>query len=246
MGSFMIHINQVVDKIKRKLGLERGSVAKNTHCERFEVDNWVVSEFIIKKLAAVAGTHPFPVNELQLMVSAVCRFKPQQVFEWGTNIGKSARIFYETGKWFDIPLVVHSIDLPDDHEHQEHPGSKRGKMVRGYSNVMLYQGDGLDKSIELYKRNSELRTLVFIDGDHSYESVRRELAGVIDVMPNAVILLHDTFYQSEESGYNIGPHKAATELMELYSGKYKRVNTQLGLPGMTMLFPVNLLQSDLE
>jgi len=238
----MVKIKQVVNKVRRKLGFERGNVAKNRHCKMFEVDNWIISEFLVKKLTPIVGVHPFPITELHLMVSAVCRFKPQQVFEWGTNIGKSARIFHETGKWFDIPFVVHSIDLPDDHEHQEHPGSQRGKMVRGYRNVTLHQGDGLDKSIELYEQEPDLRTLVFIDGDHGYESVRRELEGVIKSMPNAVVLLHDTFYQSEESGYNIGPYKAVTELMELYSGKYKLLKTELGLPGMTMLFPVKLLQ----
>jgi len=237
----MAQMKRVVDKVKRKLGLERGSVAKNLHCERFEVDNWLISEFLVKKLAPVAGTHPFPITELHLMTSAVCRFKPEQIFEWGTNIGKSARVFYEIGKWFNIPLEVHSVDLPDDHEHQEHPGSKRGKMVRGLGNVHLYQGDGLDVTVALYKKQPSLRTLVFIDGDHSYESVKRELAGVIEAMPNAVVLLHDTFYQSEDSDYNIGPHKAVAELMEVHSDKYMLKNTDLGLPGMTMLFPVCIL-----
>jgi len=238
--------SKVTRKLKYKLGLEKVDPVKNVNCTEFEINNWILSDFIIKKLIPIVETHPYPITELHLMVSAVCRFKPQQVFEWGTNIGKSARIFYETGKWFDIPLVVHSIDLPDDHEHQEHPGSKRGKMVRGYRNVMLHQGDGLDKSIELYKQNPDFRTLVFIDGDHSYESVRRELAGVIETMPNAVVLLHDTFYQSEESNYNIGPYKAVTELMALHSGKYNLLNTDLGLPGMTMLFPAHLLQTKSE
>ena len=113
--------------------------------------------------------------------------------------------------------------------------------MRGLGNVHLYQGDGLDVAVALYKKQPSLRTLVFIDGDHSYESVKRELANVIEAMPNAVVLLHDTFYQSEDSGYNIGPHKAVAELMEVHSDKYMLKNTDLGLPGMTMLFPVCIL-----
>jgi hypothetical protein len=133
-------------------------------------------------------------------------------------------------------LEIHSIDLPDDSDHHEHPGYKRGRMVKGYSGVSLYQGDGLSKSIELYRRTQKNRTLVFIDGDHSYESVHRELTGIINAMPGAAILLHDTFYQSEQSGYNIGPYKAITEILDSMSETYQVLSTTTGLPGMTLLY----------
>jgi cephalosporin hydroxylase len=228
--------SRVLRKIKQITGIERNDPKKNIQCSEFEVDNWVISTFIVKKLIPIVGTHPYPIAELNLMVAAVCRLKPQQVFEWGTNIGKSARIFYETGKQFGIPLEIHSIDLPDDLEHEEHPKSGRGRMVKGYSGVSLYQADGLSKSIELYQRRPQDRTLVFIDGDHSYESVRHELAGIVEVMPNAAILLHDTFFQSEQSGYNIGPYKAVTEMLAAMPGKYRVMSTMTGLPGMTLLY----------
>ena len=88
--------------------------ALNEKSSEFEVNNWIVSEFVVDKLIPVVGMHPFPLNELMLMSSAVCRFKPELIFEWGTNIGKSARIFYETIKAFDVASQIHSIDLPDD------------------------------------------------------------------------------------------------------------------------------------
>lgn len=228
--------SRVIRKLKHITGIKRNEPAKNIQCSEFEVDNWVLSDFIVKKLIPVVGTHPYPIAELNLMVAAVCRLKPQQIFEWGTNIGKSARIFYETGKRFGIPLEIHSIDLPDDLDHQEHPRAGRGRMVKGYSGVSLYQADGLSKSIELYQRRSQDRTLVFIDGDHSYESVRRELAGIVEAMPNAAILLHDTYYQSEQSGYNIGPYKAVTEMLAAMPGKYRVMSMTTGLPGMTLLY----------
>lgn len=228
--------NRVIRKIKQITGIERKESAKNIQCSEFEVDNWVLSDFIVKKLIPIVGTHPYPITELNLMVATVCRLKPQQVFEWGTNIGKSARIFYEAGKHFGIQLEIHSIDLPDDLEHEEHPKSSRGRMVKGYPGVSLYQADGLSKSIELYQRQPNKRTLVFIDGDHSYESVRRELAGITKAMPDAAILLHDTFYQSEQSGYNIGPYKAVAEMLAAMPGKYRVMSTTTGLPGMTLLY----------
>lgn len=228
--------SRVIRRLKKITGIERNEPGKNIQCSEFEVDNWLLSDFIVKKLIPVVGTHPYPIAELNLMVAAVCRLKPQQIFEWGTNIGKSARIFYESGKRFGIPLEIHSIDLPDDLDHQEHPRSSRGRMVKGYSGVSLYQADGLSKSIELYQRRPQDRTLVFIDGDHSYESVSRELAGIVEAMPNAAILLHDTYYQSEQSGYNIGPYKAVTQVLAAMPGRYRVMSTTTGLPGMTLLY----------
>lgn len=229
-------VNRVLAKLKKIVGIDRNEPAKNLQCTEFEVDNWVISDFIVKKLIPVAGTHPYPIVELNLMVAAVCRLKPQQIFEWGTNIGKSARIFYETSKRFNIPLEIHSIDLPDNLEHVEHPKNSRGRMVKGYSGVSLYQADGLLKSIELYQNQPNKRTLVFIDGDHSYESVRRELAGIVEAMPDAAILLHDTFFQSSQSGYNIGPYKAVAEIIARMPDKYRVLSTTTGLPGMTLLY----------
>jgi cephalosporin hydroxylase len=223
-------------KIKKYSGTKFENPALNLNCSEFEVNNWAISEFIIQKLVPIAGIHPYPITELNLMVAAVCRLRPQQVFEWGTNIGKSARIFHDTGKYFRIPLHIHSIDLPDDVEHNEHPKSDRGYMVRGLPDVTLHQADGLAKAIELYQKTPELSTLVFIDGDHSYESVFRELNGVIQYMPNANILLHDTFYQSEGAGYNIGPYKAISDTLEANPGKFKSMSTATGLPGMTLLY----------
>ena len=215
--------------------------ALNINCSQFEVNNWTISEFIVNKLVKISGVHPYPLAELNLMVAAICWFKPQQVFEWGTNIGKSARVFYEASKAFDIDIEIHSIDLPDDVEHGEHPKKERGYLVRKLSNVKLYQGDGVETSIKLYSKNSALRTLVFIDGDHSYDSVARELRAIIDAMPNAAVLLHDTFYQSSESGYNIGPYRAIIDVLSQYPKQYEIISTNTGLPGMTLIYKRHLI-----
>ena len=62
----------------------------------------------------------------------------------------------------------------------------------------------------------------------------------MDNVPNVNILLHDTFFQSKEGGYNIGPHLAIEECL---SGKniYKVVSLNIGLPGMTLLYKWNKL-----
>jgi cephalosporin hydroxylase len=213
----------------------------NQNCSEFEVNNWIISKFVINELVPIVDIHPFPINEQMLMVSAVCRLRPSHIFEWGTNIGKSTRIFYVTSKTFGIHVEIHSIDLPDDIEHVEHPKSNRGMLVKEIKEVNLHLGDGLNTSLRLL---SEAKTvtapLFFVDGDHSYESVKRELEGITVNVPQANILLHDTFYQSTNSGYNIGPHKAVTDVLTNLPNKYKIISQTLGLPGMTLLWQEKL------
>ena len=211
--------------------------ALNIDCSEFEVNNWIVSEFVVGTLVPIVGVHPFPLNELLLMVSAVCRLKPNHIVEWGTHLGKSARIFYETANHFGLDVAIHSIDLPDEVGHQEHPGQQRGMLVKGLGGIHLHQGDGLTVCLEIHNRiGRSNKTLVFIDGDHNHDSVKRELTGVMTHMPDANILLHDTFFQSAESGYNIGPYQAIAETMAAASGRYRTLSTDMGLPGMTLLY----------
>jgi cephalosporin hydroxylase len=210
----------------------------NKDCSEFEVNNWTISELIIRKLVKIVGIKPFPLNELMLMIAAVCRIKPTHIFEWGTHVGKSARVFYETVRYFHLSCEIYSVDLPDDSPHPEHPHGKRGFFVKGLPGVTLYQGDGLDVSLALYKNiRTKSRPLFFLDGDHEYRSVKRELEGIIKYIPQASILIHDTFYQSSKSGYNIGPYKAVQKFLGQSQTKYQVMSTNLGLPGLTLLIP---------
>jgi len=224
--------------IRRQRKYEFRDPSMNSNSTEFEVNNWIISRFVINKLVPVVDIEPFPVNEQVLMVAAVCRIKPTHIFEWGTHIGKSARIFYETCRTFGLDAEIHSIDLPDNMEHIEHPEENRGLLVRGIKEVNLHLGDGLENALQIvsdYKKD-DLRPLFFMDGDHSYKSVKRELEGVIKSVPQANILLHDTFYQSEESGYNVGPYRAAVDVLAALPNRYKSISQNIGLPGMTLLW----------
>jgi cephalosporin hydroxylase len=209
----------------------------NGHCTEFEVDKWVISDFIVNRLVPIVGTHPYPLDELLLMAAALCRLKPTHILEWGTHVGKSARIFFETSKAFGIATEIHSIDLPDKTQHPEHPGRKQGMLVKDIHEVRLHQGDGLEESMKIYKQLcNKPQPLFFLDGDHAYASVTRELVEIMTKVPNASILVHDTFYQSAESGYNIGPHRAITDALASTPNPYKEISTNTGLPGMTLLY----------
>ena len=221
----------------RSRNLSTADPTRNPVCTEFEVDAWALSRFVLAKLIPLVGVEPFPLHELMLMAAAVCRFRPSMVFEWGTHVGKSARIFHETFVHYRIPGVVHSVDLPDDMEHVEHPHSERGRLVRGLEGVNLHQGDGVEVSISLWKQQARPRgVLFFVDGDHSFDSVHRELTVIAKEIADANILVHDTFYQSPESGYNIGPWRAIEEVMRGNPGRFKRMDSGLGLPGLTLLY----------
>jgi cephalosporin hydroxylase len=205
--------------------------------KELEVNNWKLSAFIIKKLVPVVGIHPFPLNELQLMTSAVAAIKPTHIFEWGTHTGKSARVFSETCSYLKLDTAIHSVDLPDDEEHNEHPHNKRGKYVKRKKNVYLHQGDGVDTALKIYSDLNNCKPLFYIDGDHSYESVSKELDLILQKVKAPAILLHDTFYQTAESGYNIGPFEAIETVLKKYPHlSFKKIATATGLPGMTFLY----------
>lgn len=205
----------------------------------FEVQMWTISDFILKKLIPVVGVHPFPLNELCLMVAAVCWTKPSHIFEWGTNIGVSARIFYETTKYYGIKSEIHSIDLPDDQHHVEHPGKCRGKLVRHIKDIHLHQGDGVTTALTIWNSSiQKKKPIFFLDGDHSYESVKSELNLIYDHIKNPHFLVHYTFFQSEESNYNVGPFCALQDFLITNPDQFVRIDSHLGLPGMTFLHRV--------
>ena len=142
----------------------------------FEVDLWILSRFLLEKIVPVVGTHPYPLNELLLMTAAACRLKPKVVFDWGTHIGASARIFYECRQAFKLDYEIHSIDLPPDASHVEHPGEEHGRLVKGLAGVHLHRGNGVEVALEQWQKlGLPKRPLFFVDGDHEYESVRDEL-----------------------------------------------------------------------
>ena len=65
----------------------------------------------------------------------------------------------------------------------------------------------------------------------------RELGAILAQRPDAIVLLHDTFYQSADSKYNIGPYEAINEVLAAQPRAYKMIRTTTGLPGMTLVYP---------
>jgi cephalosporin hydroxylase len=209
---------------------------RNPTASEFEVDLWILSSFLLEKVVPVVGTHPYPLNELLLMTAAACRLRPSVVFDWGTHIGASARIFHECNKAFKLGYEIHSIDLPPDANHIEHPGQEHGRLVKGLVGIHLHRGNGVEVALEQWRKlGCPKRPLFFVDGDHAYESVRDELSQIFSTVPDASALAHDTFLQSAESNYNIGPARAVDEIAGKIPERFRVVKSGLGLPGMTLL-----------
>lgn len=211
--------------------------AKNKNCTEFEVDNWIVSEFVVDRLIPVIGYHPYPLPELTLIAGAVAYFKPKLICEWGTHIGKASRAFYEITQGFNIDCSIHTIDLPDEVEHVEHPHDNRGLLIKEFGSIKQHLGDGVDTAVKIYLESGKPSpALFFVDGDHSYETVKRELETILKHVEKPIILAHDTLYQSAKSNYNIGPFKAVTEVFG--NRKDFRIHaTSIGLPGMSLIYP---------
>lgn len=209
---------------------------RNSAASEFEVDLWILSRFLLEKIVPVVGTHPYPLNELLLMTAAACRLKPSVVFDWGTHIGASARIFYECSRAFKLDYTIHSVDLPPGANHVEYPGEERGRLVKGLAGVHLHRGNGVEVALAQWQKlGRPKRPLFFVDGDHAYESVRGELDQIFSTVPDASALAHDTFFQSAESNYNVGPARAIDEIVEKFPSRFHLVKSGLGLPGMTLL-----------
>jgi cephalosporin hydroxylase len=230
---------EIVGKLHRKIKELTGSwpdPVLNPTASEFEVDLWILSRFVLKKIVPLVGTHPYPLNELLLMTAAACRLKPSVVFDWGTHVGTSARIFFECEKAFQLGYEIHSIDLPLNASHVEHPGRKHGRMVRGLDKVHLHRGNGVKVAIQHWQKlGRPRRPLFFVDGDHAYESVRDELNEIFSTVPDASALAHDTFFQSSELKYNVGPARAVDEIIAKFPSRFRVIKSGLGLPGMTLL-----------
>ena len=150
------------------------------------------SKFVVESLVARVGHWPYPPGELQLMTIALLWWQPDMIFEWGTNLGNSARIFHWIAEAFDINTQIHSIDLPPDVSHAENVRELRGLLVGDFSDVHLHLGDGVNKAIELCVALKPRKPLFYVDGDHSAETVTRELEAIRTAVPIAPILLDDT------------------------------------------------------
>lgn len=220
-------------ELKRR---DAAKVAKEVPEKRLNCDTNDLGRFVQFRLLPLVGAFPYPPDELMLMAATVVSIRPEIIIEWGTNIGVSARVFLETTRRYSIRSKIHSIDLPFDAEHFEHPKWRRGILVRG-RDVTLHEGDGLTTAMTILAANVGRSSLVFIDGDHAETAVRREAETLWEAYPTLPILFHDTFVDPETNVPANGPGLAIRDLVRCERHRWTVLGTGLGRPGMTLIVP---------
>ena len=132
-------------------------------------------------------------QEVEFFGSVLERFRPTHVFEWGTNVGASARLFYEAALEFGYECEVHTVELPDSLSHldRDHPGHRHGQWIEGLS-IHAHRGLGLTLSMQLWVDLRPDRALFFLDGNHTYAVVLEELQSLSNLRPQPVVMIHDT------------------------------------------------------
>lgn len=161
------------------------------------------------------------------------RLRPTHVFEWGTNVGASARLFYETAQDLGFHCEVHTVELPIELAYldRDHPGENRyGLWIQGLP-IHGHLGDGLIESLRLYKETKPERALFFVDGCHEYKHVLNEFRSIAKAAPSAVILAHDTRHLA-------GPAKAVKTFLKDAPRRYLREVCKSDA-GMTALWPAS-------
>lgn len=220
-------LTSIINKIK--IAQIREKDISKDHLEYLEVDKYFMSDLALK-FVKIIGSHPYPLDELLLMSAAFRYQMPEIVIDVGTHVGKSARVWYELSKEYNSETSVHTVDIFDE-KHSEFPGYALGKYIKNMP-VKQHIGDGFTVASEIIKNNSDAKFLVFLDGDHSYETVLRELELARQVKQGCIVV-HDTFYQPGSS-YNHGPFQAIQDFIKEYQFK-QIIHLQTGLPGMSYL-----------
>lgn len=175
-------------------------------------------------------------DEVCFMAETVERYRPSHVFEWGTNRGSSARIWFECARLLKLDCEVHTIELPIwlAHLSPEHPGVDWAEQIRDAPEVQTHRGEGAFVAVSLCLEIEAPRPLFFVDGDHSFEAVRRELAMIGHSAPKAVIVLHDT---NHVEGFGpTGPAAAVNEYLRERSHGID-IEVLASQAGMTRLWP---------
>lgn len=176
------------------------------------------------------GIPAYGDDEVLFMADTALKLTPDDVFDWGTNVGASARIFWEITQMVGFGRV-HSVDLPADVEHIEHPGHRYAQLLDG-CDVDLHRGDGATISAELVRRLRPYRPLFFVDGDHQADNVKRELETIYAAAPLAVCLIHDTRAHAGE-----GVNAFLADRAQSPHGYRFDVDSLFSQTGMTRLWP---------
>jgi hypothetical protein len=170
------------------------------------------------------GLPGYGEDEVGFMCETVEIVQPDRIFDWGTNVGASARIFYEA---CIVHCIVETIDLPAVLEQldRDHAGGRTGSHLT--PEIRTHRGDGVTEALRLCAAWEPKRPLFFLDGNHLRENVFREIWSIHKFCPRGVLLIHDTNQQ---------PGDAVRNWQHRYGGyRLDVLNSQAGMVRMIPL-----------
>ena len=216
------------------------AISKNLHLWCCEANVVELDSFVLEKILPKTGLL-YPLAEISLMALVVDRVRPTHIFEWGTNIGSSAKIFHHITESLGMDIPIHTWDLPEDVSHGQHPKENHAKLAKGLARVHFHRDDGLRGALAQYQiekaKDPKIRPLFFVDGDHSYASVIREITGIVSAQDELHVLAHDTFVQKPDSkGQSRESWVGCPTALELAAQDYRWLNVGFGNPGMAYLW----------
>lgn len=189
-----------------------------------------LSPEIVKHLKEIGVVPQYGWEEVDLIYATILEYQPDIICEWGTNIGYSARLFAELIQEIGIDCPVHSTDITESAAK-----GRRGEMAGPLVN--LHVGEGLELSLRL--TGDAKRPLFFLDDDHMFDHVRRQLYMIAEVEPGAVMLIHDVMKVEKVGGDSVWvahePHRAIMDFLSQHGG-YEAVFVTNG-SSMARLWP---------
>lgn len=112
---------------------------------------------------------------------------------------------YDTFRLHEIPMLwgQESVKILDNKTHLDYYETKfQDQMAKG--SLRTFPGDS---STELSKRESEFYDIIYIDGNHSYEGVKRDTAASLaTIKPDGMLVFNDyVFYDKTGNMFGVVP-----------------------------------------
>jgi cephalosporin hydroxylase len=148
------------------------------------------------------------LSEFEQLARVVEQKKPKVVVEIGTNTGGTLFVFT---KLADTQATVVSIDLPGGKGGGGYPEYKtnffKSFACAGQQMHFIKSNSHLPETVAQLKTilNNREIDFLFIDGDHSYEGVKRDFELYSPfVSPHGIIAFHDTKIYPDEHWIKVG------------------------------------------
>lgn len=163
-------------------------------------------------------------GDLLTLLCIIAPLKPQRIVEIGTWKGYSAEVWIEACKPSDFITIEKDSENICEYK------------VKGISYRSWYNSDSHDpKVLETLKIYIPEIDFLFIDGDHSYEGVKKdwEMYGSL-VRKGGIVVFHDCIYTSDDPNAPVQVKPLWDDLNKSYP--YVEIKTTEKSTGMGVLF----------